>query len=329
MPVTIEHIDLNAARVVNDICATSYWRDSLYQRCFDCLWKECLYSTIVPDLNAHAWLNPDKVATTYLSNHDHSHVTWQVGANDNQGSMKWYRTQPDAIALLTTPGTPMIQNGQEFAEDHWLPQDDKGTGRRVKSRPLRWGFLEDSIGSALFAVYSKLIALRNSMQACEATISIQATENSGKRSSTPRATASISGGRSSFSIGGGMTTAFSSVSICVINFSQEDQMVDVPFPADGQWKDLLNEDIAPLPISGYWLRNWQVKSNWEMYSIRKDKLRVVERMPRNAYSYAPTGHGTTTDQMNETIVRPGNTAKTAIFVAKHDGLFSGSLLQWI
>jgi hypothetical protein len=52
------------------------------------------------------------IATTYLSNHDHSHITWQAGARHNEGSKQWYRTQPYAITLLTSPGTPMIQNGQ-------------------------------------------------------------------------------------------------------------------------------------------------------------------------------------------------------------------------
>ena len=52
--------------------------------------------------------------------------------------MEWYRTQPFAIALLTAPGTPMIQNGQEFAEDYWLMEDDQGSSRRVKPRPLHW-----------------------------------------------------------------------------------------------------------------------------------------------------------------------------------------------
>ena len=50
-------------------------------------------------------------ATAYLSNHDHSSVVWQAGARTNEGSRKWYRTQPHAIALLTGAGTPMIANG--------------------------------------------------------------------------------------------------------------------------------------------------------------------------------------------------------------------------
>ena len=54
----------------------------------------------------------------------------------------------------------MVQNGQEFAEDHWLPEDDKGSGRRVQSRPLHWDYCHDVFGKALCEVYRKLIGLR-------------------------------------------------------------------------------------------------------------------------------------------------------------------------
>jgi len=47
---------------------------------------------------------------------------------------------------FTCPGTPMLQNGQEFGEDHWIPEADGGTGRRVKGRPLRWRYADDKVG---------------------------------------------------------------------------------------------------------------------------------------------------------------------------------------
>src|SRR5438270_13107562 len=75
-------------------------------RTFDYLWQWAIDSRIVGALNTHVGLDADKVATTYLSNHDHSHVAWQAGARDNQGAMEWYRVQPYAIAQLTSPGLP-------------------------------------------------------------------------------------------------------------------------------------------------------------------------------------------------------------------------------
>ena len=50
---------------------------------------------------------------------------------------------------------------QVLAEDHWVMEDDRGTGRRVKPRPLRWGFKDDPIGRPLREVYAALIAMRN------------------------------------------------------------------------------------------------------------------------------------------------------------------------
>ena len=48
--------------------------------------------------------------------------------------------------------------------------------------------------------------------------------------------------------------------VIVLNFSAETRTVDVPFPANGVWKDLLAG--TNVNVGGYWLRNAQVESNW-------------------------------------------------------------------
>ena len=60
------------------------------------------------------------------------------------------------FALFTAPGVAMIQNGQEFAEDYWIMEDDQGTGRRIRPRPLRWDFKDDGIGAPTLRLFSKL-----------------------------------------------------------------------------------------------------------------------------------------------------------------------------
>jgi hypothetical protein len=75
-------LDLSAAGVTNQVGATSYWNNELYARTFDYLWQWAIDTRIVGALNTHVGLDADKVATTYLSNHDHSHVAWQGGARD-------------------------------------------------------------------------------------------------------------------------------------------------------------------------------------------------------------------------------------------------------
>ena len=68
------------------------------------------------------------------------------------------RTQPLAIVLMTFPGSPMIQNGQEFGEDYWLVENGS---RRVNLRPLHWSFANDFIRKSLRDLYQKLIKIRN------------------------------------------------------------------------------------------------------------------------------------------------------------------------
>src|SRR5262249_50626062 len=92
--LTIEHLNLAAAQVTNTTAATSYWNNAMFERGFDYLWNRRIDSRLVKALDSHAGLNAGKIATTYLSNHDHSHITWQCGARDNDGSIEWYRTQP-------------------------------------------------------------------------------------------------------------------------------------------------------------------------------------------------------------------------------------------
>jgi pullulanase len=85
-PMTLEHIDLSAAAVVNQTKATSYWDNALYGQTFDQLWSGAVKPGFLAALNDQQYLNgPDKVPTIYLSNHDHSAVAWQAGAPSNQG----------------------------------------------------------------------------------------------------------------------------------------------------------------------------------------------------------------------------------------------------
>jgi 1,4-alpha-glucan branching enzyme len=265
--LTIEHLDLSAASVVTSTDATSYWSNALYGACFDALWSGRVTPPLLAALDAHAWLaSPDKVATTYLSNHDHSHVTWRCGARDDTGSISWWRTQPWAIALLTSPGTPMLQNGQEFAEDHWIPEDDRGTGRRVKGRPLRWGYASDPVGRTLVALYRRLIALRNTYAALRSDgfypprwETWQTHMNpQGYGLDTERQLAIYHRwGRGE----DGRLQRF----IVALNFSEVDQQVDVPFPANGTWTDLLPLESpggVPVEVQGFWLARWTLHAGW-------------------------------------------------------------------
>ncbi len=240
--LTLEHLDVSAARITNDTDATSYWDNALYERCFDYLWSGRIDSRFLNALNNNRFLAGDqKVATVYIGNHDHSHVSWQAGARANLGALQWYRAQPYVIALLTGPGVPLIQNGQELGEDHWIPEDDQGTGRRVLSRPLRWKKTGDEIGQALLSVYRRLVEIRKRYPALRSRNFYPEYWEEWQTRFNPEGYGVdtekqvVIYHRWGFSETGDLQRF-----IIVLNFSERTQGVVVPFSEDGTWEDLLS-----------------------------------------------------------------------------------------
>lgn len=259
--LTLEHIDLSAAQVVNSTRATSYWNNALYQECFDQLWNGHVDAHLVSALNNHAGLNDDKVATTYLTNHDHSHVAWQAGARHNAGALEWYRTQPYAIALLTAPGVPMLSNGQEFAEDYWLMEDDQGSSRRVQARPLHWDHVADSIGSKLLPIYKKLIEIRKAHAGLRSNNFYPAQwEDWMLKFNSAGYGIDVDKQMLIYHRWGPADNGRLERFIIVINFSDQPQTVDVPFADNGQWRDLLND--RDLTVANFLLPDETIEPFW-------------------------------------------------------------------
>lgn len=264
--LTLEHLDISAVEVCNQIGATSYWNNEPYQRCFEYLWSGHIDARIMGAFDTHAGFGEDRVPTTYISNHDHSHVAWQAGARENAGALRWWRTQPYAIGLLTSPGAVMLQNGQEFGEDYWLMEDDQGSSRRVKPRPLRWDFVGDKIGGALMQLYSKLLHIRRSHPALRSPNFYPHWENGQSRFNAEGYGVDVDRQLVIFhrwgSSGSGKLERF----IIVLNFSGQTHRVDVPFSENGAWHDLLNDRIDT--VVDHWLRNQEIPSCWgRIYSL--------------------------------------------------------------
>src|SRR6185369_10332405 len=55
-------------------------------------------------------------------------------------------------------GIPMLWQGQEFAENYFLPEF--GAGRVSLLRPLRWDYFYDGPGRATIALIRKLLRIR-------------------------------------------------------------------------------------------------------------------------------------------------------------------------
>jgi 1,4-alpha-glucan branching enzyme len=109
-----------------------------------------------------------KTALQYLENHDHERFLCNFGLTnpDEAGNplflegdrSRWYMLQPYLIAMLMAKGIPMLWQGQELAENYFLP--DFGAGRVAVLRPLRWDFFYDEPGRAIVTLVRKLLRIR-------------------------------------------------------------------------------------------------------------------------------------------------------------------------
>ncbi|KAK4979664.1 hypothetical protein LTR28_003353 [Elasticomyces elasticus] len=254
--MTLEHLDINAANLINSTAATSYWDNALYQECYSQLWFGIVSPSYLAALNNSQYVNwPDKVATLYLSNHDHSTVAWQAGARSLDGASKWYRTQPHMIALLTSPGTPLIPAGQEFAEDYWVPEDDHKSGRRVRPRPLRWKGIDDPFGRQLLPLYQKLLKIRQAHPALR----------SGNFHPPRWANWQTQLDQDGFGVDSARGVVIyhrwnaTERFYVALNFSDQEQRVTIQFAENGSWDDLLRG--GSVTIVNYRLE-LVLESNW-------------------------------------------------------------------
>src|SRR5262249_18783607 len=127
------------------------WFDPLMWEMFEAASTNLVFPSLMRCLNAGIDFAPGKGPVIYLENHDHSTLANKTGRD------RWWRTQPLAMALLTSPGAVLIHNGQEFAEDRFVPES--GDNRTIP-RPLDWRLSEDSIGKFLRDLYARLIRIR-------------------------------------------------------------------------------------------------------------------------------------------------------------------------
>lgn len=115
----------------------------------------------------HNGTRMSKAAVQYIENHDHSSFLCNfnvIGHDDNEllneGNRDgyWFKVQPYLIALLTAKGVPMLWQGQELCDNHYLPNG--GRGRIDILRPVRWDYFYDEIGQRIIHLTRTLIALR-------------------------------------------------------------------------------------------------------------------------------------------------------------------------
>ena len=109
-----------------------------------------------------------KTALQYIENHDHERFLCNFGTHnpDEAGNplfqegdrSRWFMLQPYLIALLMSKGIPLLWQGEEFAENYFLP--DVGEGRVALLRPLRWDYFYDGSGQPIVTLIRKLLHIR-------------------------------------------------------------------------------------------------------------------------------------------------------------------------
>lgn len=161
---------------------------------------------------------------------------------------------------MTFSGTPMIQNGQEFAEDYWLVENDEGGGRRVQPRPLHWSFANDKFGTPLRGLYKKLIEIRKKYPGLRSDNVYPVDWPNDQTKLNPEGYGiDQDSGIVIYHRYGNDGAAKLQLFIIVLNFSQNKKTVSVPFPDNGVWEELLS-GWKPAVASNR--LNFEIGSNW-------------------------------------------------------------------
>jgi pullulanase len=205
-------------------------------------------------LNSALDFNAPICPTIYLENHDHATITYELGSRD-----RWFKAQPYMIALATCSGTVLLHNGQEWGQLENLWEQDGNAPpafKRVQSRPLTWAQRADADGVKLTALYSLLMQLRASHPA----LSSPNFYPDFYDSSWTRLSPDGYGIDEVRQVALYHRWAGGDLYMIVLNFSDWVQYVDVPFPQNGSWNDLLNNSSAT--VANYRLYNFPVQSNW-------------------------------------------------------------------
>ena len=259
--ITIEHIeDYNAIDVANKVDATSCWYDPFYWTSRTALKRGWIDADIMRLLNTSQDFGAGRVPTTYIENHDHAEV-----ASNASGRANWFRLQPWMIALLTCPGAVLVYNGQEFADDYWMPEmhEEQQSGQaRVTPRPKRWaGQSEDEIAHQVRDLYRRLIRIRHDHPALRGP-QFHPAHWEGWQRQFDRDGYGVDVGKQAviYHRWGPGADGATELFIVVLNFSPWTQELDIPFANNGEWVDLLSG--WRVSVDNWRLPNQRIGGNW-------------------------------------------------------------------
>ncbi|WP_455204949.1 alpha-amylase family glycosyl hydrolase [Kaarinaea lacus] len=252
----LEHLSDNryeAISVANEVDASGCWYDRFF---YDVPMQAIdgnLNTKLMRVLDTNRDFSPGKGPVTYIENHDHSTIVDRAG-----GRQYWWKAQCPLIALFTTPGAVLIHNGQEFGDQHHLPQDGPD---RVIARPLHWEYSEDGSGTWLIELHKRFIQLRKHHPALrDVNFYPRNYDEEQTHFNEHGYGVNISKDIVIYHRWGNAIDGQLERFIVVLNFSAYDQHVDIPLSSNGAWQDLLNG--GEQQTDNYRLQNFRVSSNW-------------------------------------------------------------------
>jgi 1,4-alpha-glucan branching enzyme len=173
----------------------------------------------------------------YLESHDQSALIAYIGGFNqiavSADRSRFYKLQPFVFALYTAEGIPMLWEGQEFAANNILPL---GGALRINfRRNVHWEFFYDDFGAPLIRLYRRLGALRHLVPALR-----------GRHSRYDEAAS-----RPDDSIVAYWREApeTDQHALVILNFSDQEQTVNVRFPAAGTYREMIDDGVPTILVS--------------------------------------------------------------------------------
>ena len=254
--LTVEHLPDNRYEAIgdtNEMGATGCWYDRLFYDIPDFAAQGNISTNAVRVMDTCRDFDLGKGPVIYVENHDHSTLVNRMGGRNN-----WWRAQPALLGMFCAGGAILIHNGQEFGDDHALPNDGP---ERVQSRPVQWELLGEPSGQRLLELHKRLIKLRRQYAALRS-------PNYYPRFYDEQMKAFNAEGYGVHEdkdmlvyhrwVGGNGAPV--ERFMIILNFSAYDQYIDIPFAKNGMWVDRLNGDS--VQVSDFKLRDQKIESHW-------------------------------------------------------------------
>jgi 1,4-alpha-glucan branching enzyme len=190
-------------------------------------------SKMVQDHNGQPVDLPQSVFR-YLESHDHSQLITFFGTDGDPlaplgDQSRFYKVQPYVIALYTSRGVPMLWEGLEIVQNYTLPPG--GNARIHFRRDLQWENFYEAWGHALIRVCRNAGTLRTQFG------SLRSGESFYYHLESNPSTGILMYRRGAASD--------PHAAIVALNFSDNSQMAQVPFPTAGTYREMIDDDVRP------------------------------------------------------------------------------------